>query len=96
MGKLGQPTFICLWLALVTLLAYLPVFQAQFVGCERTNRPYQLEASGWAFLFALIEDSRFYEMLVTGQTSGVEIGERSHRLNIGGRQSDAENHVFAE
>ena len=30
--RLGQPAFICLWLALVTLLVYVPVFQAQFIG----------------------------------------------------------------
>src|SRR5215467_4313713 len=32
--RLGQPAFICLWLALVTLLVYLPVFQAQFIGWD--------------------------------------------------------------
>src|SRR6266513_3900238 len=32
--RLGQPAFICLWLALVTLLAYVPVFQARFVGYD--------------------------------------------------------------
>src|SRR5207245_3488086 len=30
----GQPAFICLWLALVTLLVYVPVFQAQFIGYD--------------------------------------------------------------
>src|SRR5437773_90977 len=34
MERLGQPAFICLWLALVTLLAYVPVFQARFVGYD--------------------------------------------------------------
>ena len=29
--RLGQPAFICVWLALVTLLVYIPVFQAQFI-----------------------------------------------------------------
>src|ERR1700746_1664027 len=29
--RLGEPAFICLWLALVTILVYLPVFQAQFI-----------------------------------------------------------------
>src|SRR6266567_746520 len=32
--RLGQPAFICLWLALVTLLVYVPVFQAQFIGYD--------------------------------------------------------------
>src|SRR5438128_1015496 len=32
--RLRQPAFICLWLALVTLLAYVPVFQARFVGYD--------------------------------------------------------------
>lgn len=32
--RLGQPAFICLWLALVTLLVYVPVFQAQFIGFD--------------------------------------------------------------
>jgi protein O-mannosyl-transferase len=34
MGRLGQPAFICLWLALITLLVYEPVFHAQFVGYD--------------------------------------------------------------
>src|SRR5436309_10195782 len=34
MERLRQPAFICLWLALVTLLAYVPVFQARFVGYD--------------------------------------------------------------
>jgi hypothetical protein len=32
--RLGQPAFICLWLALITLLVYLPVFHAQFIGFD--------------------------------------------------------------
>src|SRR5207249_4356606 len=32
--KLGQPAFICLWLALITLVVYEPVFHAQFVGYD--------------------------------------------------------------
>jgi protein O-mannosyl-transferase len=32
--RLGQPVFICLWLALVTRLVYEPVFHAQFVGFD--------------------------------------------------------------
>src|SRR5919106_2873272 len=32
--RLGQPAFICLWLALVTVLVYVPVFQAQFIGFD--------------------------------------------------------------
>ncbi len=32
--RLGQPGFICLWLALVTLLVYVPVFHAQFIGYD--------------------------------------------------------------
>ncbi len=31
MKRLGRPVFICLWLALATLLVYKPVFQAQFI-----------------------------------------------------------------
>jgi tetratricopeptide (TPR) repeat protein len=34
MKRLGQPVFICLWLALVTLLVYEPVFHAQFIGYD--------------------------------------------------------------
>src|SRR5438477_11908090 len=34
MERLGQPAFICLGLALVTLLVYQPVFHAQFVGFD--------------------------------------------------------------
>jgi len=34
-GKnLGQPAFICLWLFLVTVLVYMPVFHAQFIGWD--------------------------------------------------------------
>jgi tetratricopeptide (TPR) repeat protein len=32
--RLGQPVFICLWLALITVLVYKPVFNAQFVGFD--------------------------------------------------------------
>jgi tetratricopeptide (TPR) repeat protein len=32
--RLGQPVFICLWLALVTRLVYEPVFHAQFIGYD--------------------------------------------------------------
>src|SRR6266568_7033039 len=32
--RLGQPVFICLWLALVTVLVYEPVFHAQFIGYD--------------------------------------------------------------
>src|SRR6266699_177177 len=32
--RLGQPVFICLWLALVTRLVYEPVFHAQFIGFD--------------------------------------------------------------
>jgi protein O-mannosyl-transferase len=32
--RLGRPAFICLWLALITLLVYKPVFHAQFVGYD--------------------------------------------------------------
>ncbi len=32
--RLGQPAFICLWLALVTVLVYEPVFHAQFIGFD--------------------------------------------------------------
>jgi protein O-mannosyl-transferase len=34
---LGQPAFICLSLALVTLLVYVPVFQAQFISYDDPN-----------------------------------------------------------
>jgi tetratricopeptide (TPR) repeat protein len=34
MKRLGQPVFICLWLALVTVLVYVPVFHAQFIGFD--------------------------------------------------------------
>jgi tetratricopeptide (TPR) repeat protein len=34
MERLGQPVFICLWLALVTRLVYEPVFHAQFIGFD--------------------------------------------------------------
>ena len=34
MKRLGQPLFICLWLALVTRLVYEPVFHAQFIGFD--------------------------------------------------------------
>ena len=34
MKRLGQPVFICLWLALVTRLVYEPVFHAQFIGFD--------------------------------------------------------------
>src|SRR5438445_8305397 len=32
--RLGQPALFCLWLALVTLLIYVPVFHAQFIGYD--------------------------------------------------------------
>jgi protein O-mannosyl-transferase len=35
--RLGQPAFICLWLALVTRLVYEPVFHAQFIGFDDPN-----------------------------------------------------------
>jgi hypothetical protein len=56
---LGQPAFICLWLALVTLLAYVPVFQAQFIGFDDpdyvTKNPHVLSGITlanlrWAFV----------------------------------------------
>jgi tetratricopeptide (TPR) repeat protein len=34
MKRLGQPVFICLWLALVIRLVYEPVFHAQFIGFD--------------------------------------------------------------
>ena len=37
MKRLGQPVFICLWLALVTRLVYQPVFHAQFIGFDDPN-----------------------------------------------------------
>jgi tetratricopeptide (TPR) repeat protein len=37
MKRLGQPMFICLWLALVTRLVYEPVFHAQFIGFDDPN-----------------------------------------------------------
>jgi protein O-mannosyl-transferase len=37
MKRLGQPVFICLWLALVTRLVYEPVFHAQFIGFDDPN-----------------------------------------------------------
>src|SRR5438128_3135247 len=57
--KLGQPVFICLWLALVTLLVYVPVFQAQFIGLDDpdyvTGNPHVLSGITlanlrWAFV----------------------------------------------
>src|SRR5881396_2849934 len=59
MERLGQPAFICLWLALVTLLAYVPVFHAQFVGFDDpdyvTGNPHVLSGIAlanlhWAFI----------------------------------------------
>ena len=32
--RLGQPAFICLWLVLLTVLVYAPVFHTQFVGYD--------------------------------------------------------------
>ncbi|PYK35476.1 MAG: hypothetical protein DME54_04590, partial [Verrucomicrobia bacterium] len=57
--RLGQPVFICLWLALVTLLVYVPVFQAQFIGLDDpdyvTGNPHVLSGITlanlrWAFV----------------------------------------------
>ena len=57
--RLRQPAFICLWLALVTLLAYVPVFQARFVGLDDpdyvTGNPHVLSGITlanlrWAFV----------------------------------------------
>src|SRR6266567_216021 len=57
--RLGQPAFICLWLALVTLLVYVPVFQAQFIGHDDpdyvTGNPHVLSGITlanlrWAFV----------------------------------------------
>src|SRR5437667_8757222 len=54
MERLGQPAFICLWLALVTLLAYVPVFQARFVGLDDpdyvTGNPHVLSGITFANL----------------------------------------------
>ena len=59
MERLGQPAFICLWLALVTLLVYVPVFHAQFVGFDDpdyvTGNPHVLSGITlanlhWAFI----------------------------------------------
>ena len=59
MERLGQPAFICLWLALVTLLVYVPVFHAQFVGFDDpdyvTGNPHVLRGITlanlhWAFI----------------------------------------------
>src|SRR2546428_53712 len=57
--RLRQPAFICLWLALVTLLAYVPVFQARFIGHDDpdyvTGNPHVLSGITlanlrWAFV----------------------------------------------
>lgn len=57
--RLGQPAFICLWLALVTLLVYEPVFHAQFIGFDDpdyvTGNPHVLSGITlanlrWAFV----------------------------------------------
>src|SRR5213596_710729 len=57
--RLGQPVFICLWLALVTLLVYEPVFHAQFIGFDDpdyvTGNPHVLSGITlanlrWAFV----------------------------------------------
>src|SRR5438128_8762937 len=59
MERLGQPAFIYLWLALVTLLVYVPVFQAQFIGHDDpdyvTGNPHVLSGITlanlrWAFV----------------------------------------------
>src|SRR5206468_2809518 len=59
MERLGQPAFICLWLALVALLAYVPVFHAQFIGLDDpdyvTGNPHVLSGITlanlrWAFV----------------------------------------------
>src|SRR5438128_11057768 len=54
MEKLGQPAFIYLWLALVTLLVYVPVFQAQFIGHDDpdyvTGNPHVLSGITFANL----------------------------------------------
>src|SRR6266516_6437307 len=59
MERLGQPAFICLWLALVTLLVYEPVFHAQFIGLDDpdyvTGNPHVLSGITlanlrWAFV----------------------------------------------
>src|SRR5438876_4960186 len=59
MERLGQPAFICLWLALVTLLVYEPVFHAQFIGHDDpdyvTGNPHVLSGITlanlrWAFV----------------------------------------------
>src|SRR5438876_550793 len=59
MEKLGQPAFICLWIALVTLLVYEPVFHAQFIGHDDpdyvTGNPHVLSGITlanlrWAFV----------------------------------------------
>src|SRR5438034_1969101 len=59
MERLGQPAFICLWLALVTLLVYAPVFRAQFIGFDDpdyvTGNPHVLSGITlanlrWAFV----------------------------------------------
>jgi protein O-mannosyl-transferase len=57
--RLGRPAFICLWLALVTVLVYVPVFQAQFIGYDDpdyvTSNPHVLSGVTlanlrWAFV----------------------------------------------
>src|SRR5437762_2627504 len=59
MERLGQPAFICLWLAVVTLLVYVPVFHAQFIGYDDpdyvTGNPHVLSGITlanlhWAFV----------------------------------------------
>src|SRR5207247_4861133 len=59
MERLGQPAFICLGLALVTLLVYVPVFHAQFIGYDDpdyvTGNPHVLSGITvanlrWAFV----------------------------------------------
>src|SRR5947207_2024352 len=59
MKRLGQPVFICLWLALVTRLVYEPVFHAQFIGLDDpdyvTGNPHVLSGITlanlrWAFV----------------------------------------------
>lgn len=59
MTRLGQPVFICLWLALVIRLVYEPVFHAQFIGFDDpeyvTGNPHVLSGITvanlrWAFV----------------------------------------------
>jgi protein O-mannosyl-transferase len=91
--RLGRPAFICLWLVLVTVLVYQPVFHAQFIGYDDpeyvTGNPHVLSGITltnlrWAFVTnhaANWHPVTWISLMLDGQLFGPRAGA-FHAVNL--------------